>query len=141
MIAITPMIARVSLQMPLTLGIRRSLSIARTLPGWTTGESVPFLDKPDDAGNLQSARRSPRRAEANILNLDRRQCVSTFVLAPSGPPVVLSACELKPLEQPEGQHEFERPAGDQPNQPDTVDHVNKIHLLTKAVVCTCHHRL
>jgi len=40
MTATTPMIARTSLQMSLTLGINRSLSMALRLPGWTTSENA-----------------------------------------------------------------------------------------------------
>ncbi len=55
MIATTPMIVITSLQMSLTLGIRRSLSIARRLPRWATGQSAVFLEKPEegDAAGLK----------------------------------------------------------------------------------------
>ncbi len=48
MIATTAMIAITSLQISLTLGIRRSLSIARRLPRWATGQSAVFLEEPEE---------------------------------------------------------------------------------------------
>ena len=59
MIATTPMIAKASLQISLTLGIRRSLSIARRLPRWATDQSAVFLAEPEEG------ERSSRGPEAH----------------------------------------------------------------------------
>ena len=58
MIATTAMIARASLQISLTRGIRRSLSIARRLPRWATGQSAVFLEEPEE-GDAAGLKRIP----------------------------------------------------------------------------------
>ena len=60
MIATTPMIAKASLQISLTVVIRRSLSIARRLPRWATGQSAVFLEEPEE-GDAAGLKRTPHR--------------------------------------------------------------------------------